>query len=156
MGTHAVSIEDRLAIVDLTIAYCWALDTHRWDDLDDVFLADATAELGSPVLEGRDAIKARIASALSPLDDSQHMVTNHEVRYAAGDTDRATCRCYLQAQHIRSSVGEGGPHFIVAGRYEDELVRTPRGWRIAFRRLVTMWTEGNVAVVRGPHRQPAP
>ncbi|MGH9272976.1 MAG: nuclear transport factor 2 family protein, partial [Ilumatobacteraceae bacterium] len=64
---------DRLAIVDVTHDYCWALDTKSWDDLDDVFLPDATADLGWP-LEGREAIKARIRSALEPLDDSQHLV----------------------------------------------------------------------------------
>jgi hypothetical protein len=38
---------------------------------------------------------------------------------------------------------------VVAGRYEDRLVRTADGWRIAHRELITMWTAGNLAVVRG-------
>ena len=35
---------------------------------------------------------------------------------------------------------------MVAGRYEDRLVRTDAGWRIAHRTLTVMWTDGNVAV----------
>lgn len=142
-------LSDRQEIIDLTHSYCWALDTHRWDELDDVFLAEATAILGSRVLEGVQAIKERVARALSPLDDSQHMVSTHQVLV---DGDSATSRCYFHAQHVRSAVrnaGTHGPNYVVAGRYEDRVVRTDAGWRIAHRELVTMWTDGNVAVVRG-------
>ena len=141
----APSVEDRLAVVDLTIAYCWALDTKDWAGLDSVFLPDATAELASPLLTGVEAIKARVATALTPLDDSQHMVSNHQVTIDDSG-DRATCRCYLQAQHVRSDV-EGGHNLIIGGRYEDTMVRTADGWRIGHRRLVVMWREGNPAVL---------
>jgi len=134
---------DRIAITDLTIAYCWALDTRDWDRLDDVFSADVTAELASPLLHGVEAIKARIKLALVPLDDSQHIVTNHQIVI---DGDTATCRCYLHAQHVRRGV-EGGDNYVIGGRYEDTMVRTAEGWRIAHRRLVAMWREGNVAVL---------
>ena len=136
--------DDRQAIVDLTHAYCWALDSRTWEGLDQVFLPDATADLRSPLLEGRDAIRARIARALDPLYATQHSVTHHMIEI---DGDRATCRCYLHAQHVREAA-EGSPNYIIAGRYEDELVRTPEGWRISFRRLVVVWVEGNVDVVR--------
>lgn len=135
---------DREAVRAVTIAYTWALDTKDFERLRDVFLPDATAQLGGTWCDGIDAIIARISSALSPLDDSQHLIGNHEV---VVDGDTATCRCYLQAQHVRQ-VPEGSPNFIVAGRYEDRLERTPAGWRIRHRDLITMWTEGNPAVVR--------
>jgi hypothetical protein len=140
------SLDDRLAITDLTVAYCWALDTRNWEELDRVFLPDAAAELGLPAVQGIDAIKATVSRVLTPLDDSQHIVANHQI---AVDGDRATCRCYFHAQHIRRGV-PGGENFVVAGRYEDDLVRTAAGWRIAQRTLVVMWREGNLAVVRPP------
>lgn len=140
-----MDLADRTAIIDLTIAYCWAIDTHDWDALDDVFSDDVTAVLAAPLLTGVDAIKSRIRKALEPLDDSQHMVSNHQVTMAA-DGDSATCRCYLQAQHIRNDA-DGGPNFIIGGRYEDRMVRTADGWRIQFRELVPMWREGNVEVL---------
>ncbi len=140
-----VTAEDRAAIVDLTHRYAWALDTKQLDLLDDVFLEDATADLRSAaLLEGREAIKARIGRALGPLDATQHTVTNHLI---AVDGDRATSTCYLHSQHVRRGV-EGGELYVIAGRYEDELARTPDGWRIRFRRLVTVWSEGNLEVVR--------
>lgn len=134
---------DEREIVRVALRYCRALDTKDWALLDEVFVPDATGVLGLPhVIEGREAIRRRVEGALAHLDDSQHLVGNHEVE-VHGDT--ATHRCYLQAQHIRHAAA-GGPHYIVAGRYEDRFVRTPDGWRIAHRSLVVMWTEGNVAV----------
>jgi 3-phenylpropionate/cinnamic acid dioxygenase small subunit len=79
------------------------------------------------------------------MDETQHLISNHQIN-VQGDT--ATCRCYLQAQHVRKAA-HGGPNFIIAGRYEDQLTRTSEGWRISFRRLVVMWTDGNPAVSRG-------
>jgi hypothetical protein len=134
---------DRQAIVDLTVAYTYALDTKDWDALDRVFTPDATAFLTEELI-GREAIKARVRRALEGLDVSQHLIGNHEIDIAG---DRATGRCYLQAQHVRDAA-PGPPNFIVAGRYDDRSVRTPDGWRIERRELTIMWTEGNPAVAR--------
>jgi 3-phenylpropionate/cinnamic acid dioxygenase small subunit len=128
----------------VTIRYCWALDTKDWAVLDSVFTEDANGDLLEDVV-GRVAIKKRVETALSHMDETQHLISNHQI-VVQGDT--ATCRCYLQAQHVRKAA-HGGPNFIIAGRYEDELKRTPEGWRISFRRLVVMWTDGNPAVSRG-------
>jgi 3-phenylpropionate/cinnamic acid dioxygenase small subunit len=140
--TERDELTDRQAIVDLTIAYCYALDDRRFDDLDEVFIPDATADLGRR-LDSRAAIKDRIRDALVPLDASQHLVATHQVRV---DEDRATGRCYLQAQHVRTGA-DGGSLFIVAGRYDDRYVRTADGWRIEHRSLVVLWTDGNPAVL---------
>jgi SnoaL-like domain len=137
---------DERDIVAVALRYCRALDTEDWDLLAEVFEPESTARLGGPsLLEGIDAVVARVRTALQHLDGSQHLVGNHEV---AVEGDTATHRCYLQAQHVRRSAA-GGPNYIVAGRYDDRLVRTAAGWRIAHRTLTVMWTDGNPAVVRG-------
>lgn len=142
----AVPMQDHLDIVAVTHAYCWALDGHDWDRLrTDVFLPDATAALTNE-LSGIDAIIERVSGALGHLDGSQHMVSTHQI---AVDGDTATSRCYLHAQHIKRSA-EGGPHYVVAGIYHDDLVRADHGWRIRRRVLEVLWTEGNLAVVRPP------
>lgn len=141
-----MSRTDHYDVTAVAVAYTWALDTKDWAALDDVFLPDATADLGAgrATLVGRDAIVERIRASLDPLDDSQHLVGSHQVSV---DGDTATHRCYLQAQHVRHAVS-GSPNYIIAGRYEDDMVRTPSGWRIAYRRLTVMWSEGNIEVVR--------
>jgi hypothetical protein len=144
----SAELADRAAIIDVTHRYCWALDSRDWLLLDRVFTEDATAELLSPLLQGRDAIRARIRNTIDPLDATQHTVTNHMITLH-GDT--ASSCCYLHSQHVLHSA-EGLPHYVVAGRYEDELVRGADGWRITFRRLVHTWSEGNIDVVRRPRR----
>ncbi|MEM8747376.1 MAG: nuclear transport factor 2 family protein [Actinomycetota bacterium] len=161
------AVADRAEIIDVACRYTWALDTQAFDDLDDVFLPDATGQLGSPtVLDGRPAIKERIRTALSPLDVSQHLVGSHVVELDADDPDRATHRCQLHAQHVRAAAAdelsaalESGAdmsveaqaapaQFIVAGIYDDRFVRTPDGWRIEHRTLTVTWTSGNPGVNR--------
>lgn len=136
---------DRAAVVDLTIDYCTALDTRDWPALRSVFADDATARLGRTDHDGIDDISERCHAALRRLDSSQHMVTNHRV---VVDGDRATCTCQVQAQHTRADA-TGGPNYTVGGRYDDELVRKPEGWRITRRVLTVLWTDGNPAVPRG-------
>jgi ketosteroid isomerase-like protein len=138
--THE-QLADRAEIIEVTHRYAWALDSRQFEMLDDVFIPDARADLLMPtVLEGREAIVARISGALSRFQATQHLVGNHLITV---DGDTATCRCYLQAQHVRSGVTEGSPNYLMGGHYEDELVRTAHGWRIAFRRLTITWTEGS-------------
>ena len=136
-------LQDRQEIMDLTIAYTWALDMREFELLRDIFLPEATALLVDERI-GVDSIIERVRSALEPLDASHHLIGNHQVTL---DGDRATCRCYLQAQHVRQGT-QGGSNYIFAGRYEDNLVRTAAGWRIARRTLVRVWSDGNPAVVR--------
>ena len=133
-------LHDERAIRALAVRYCWALDDNDWGRLAEVFLPDATACFdGRTLLDGLGEITAKCRRALSHLDASHHMVTNHQVSLAG---DRADHRCYLQAQHVRADAA-AGPNFIVAGRYLDRVVRTPEGWRIKHRDLIVMWTDGN-------------
>ncbi len=135
---------DRQQIIDLAIAYTWALDTKQLDELDQVFAEDAVGDLRGVVCNGRDEIKARIGGAVLRLDATQHLVANHQV---AVDGDRATHRCHLQSQHVLAGC-DGGENYIVGGYYQDQLVRTADGWRIAHRLMQQTWTEGNPGVVK--------
>ena len=60
--------DDEKAIIDLTIAYTWALDDRRFEDLRDVFAADATGDLAGVHCEGLEAILERIQRGLGKLD----------------------------------------------------------------------------------------
>jgi hypothetical protein len=135
---------DREDIIDIAVNYTWALDTKQLELLRDVFLPDATAMLRGVECIGVDAIIERIGGAILRLDATQHLVSNHQVRV---DGDTATHRCHLQSQHVKAGT-EGGDNFIVGGYYDDRLVRTPDGWRIAHRTMQQTWVEGNVAVVK--------
>jgi ketosteroid isomerase-like protein len=137
---------DEKAIIDLTIAYTWALDTKQFDELRNVFAADATAMLHHVECGGVDAIIERIAGAINRLDVTQHLVSNQQVRV---DGDTATCRTQLQSQHVKRGT-EGGDNFVIGGFYDDQLRKTAEGWRITHRLMEETWREGNRAVVSPP------
>jgi hypothetical protein len=143
LDAQTQELADQLDIRNLISRYCWAIDKNDRELFGKVFLPDATAHLGSPLLEGIDAIWARIRVALGPLDDSQHITGSHLIELN-GDT--ATSRVYLFAQHIRRDAKKG-PHYVVAAEYLDDLVRTNEGWRIKYRIINPIWTEGNRGVV---------
>ena len=135
---------DREDIIDLAVRYAWLLDTKQVDGLGDVFTPDATAMLRGVECNGVDEIMARIGGSILRLDCTQHFISNHQV---VVDGDTATHRCQLQSQHVRAGV-VGGDNFIVGGYYEDRMVRTAGGWRIAHRLMQQTWTEGNPAVTK--------
>ena len=130
-------------VIALTIKYCWSLDERDWESLSEVFSSDAYAKYGVTEHEGIDSIVERCQKALLPLDFSHHMVSNHMVEI---EGDKASCKCYFQAQHVRTSA-IGGDNFLIAGKYEDELIRDNEEWKITSRVLTKIWTEGNEKVV---------
>lgn len=146
MDTAAAGLQDAFDITAVQVRYALALDARDWASLRTCFVPDAVAVYGDfGTFEGYDAIEALCRTALGPLTRSQHLLGNHA---STVDGDRATAQCYFQAQHVKLGT-DGGDNYIIAGRYEDLLERTPDGWRIRHRTLETWWTDGNPAVVGG-------
>lgn len=144
MSAALESLLDHRAIEAVLVRYATALDSKDWPRLQSCFTPDAVADYeGIGLREGYKSIQDACQGALEPLDASQHLVTNIEADVTG---DVATARCYFQAQHVRSGT-PGGDNFIIAGRYEDELVRRSESWVIRRRVLRVLWTEGNPAVV---------
>ncbi|MFG3139980.1 nuclear transport factor 2 family protein [Streptomyces sp. NPDC048211] len=138
-------LTDRAAITAVVTAYATALDTRDWAALGTLFTDDACWEYGGSGerICGPAAIVARISNGLERIDATQHLNGNH---VAAVHGDEAEHTCYYQAQHIRHGL-PGGDRFLGAGRYDDRLRRTPDGWRFTHRRITTVWSEGNPAVM---------
>ena len=141
---------DRDAIRHIQVRYAWSLDNHRWDALAEIFLPDAVADYRGERFEGLEAIVAKCAASLEPADASQHLNGSH---WAKVDGDRAIAGCYFIATKYIADT-PGGDTFIVGGKYIDQMVRTPDGWRIAHRQLVQSFLDGNPeveAVARARH-----
>jgi ketosteroid isomerase-like protein len=139
-------LADRAAILDVVIAYATALDTRDWEALAGLFTEDARWEYraSGEQVHGAQAIAARIRPALEHLDATQHFNGNHVI---AVHGDEAEHTCYYHAQHVRRGLPDG-ELYLGAGRYEDHLHRTPAGWRLTDRVLISIWGEGNPAVLR--------
>lgn len=135
---------DRSEIADLLARYAIALDTRDWELLATCFVPDATYRFAhAGEVSGIAEIVAVCRRSLEPLDASQHLVGAASVEV---DGDRARSRCPFQAQHVKGGL-DGGPLYVVAGTYLDELRRTDTGWRIEHRELKSVWTDGNPAVL---------
>ena len=138
---------DERAIVAVGLRYARALDTRDWDLLAGCFQPDARWGARDTTVEGRAAIRAKAAAALSDLDATQHVTTNFEVTL---DDDRAAMRSYFVATHMRRGADGTEARFVVAGTYVDAFVLTSDGWQIARRTIHPMWSSGEQALL-GDH-----
>jgi ketosteroid isomerase-like protein len=121
------SIEDRLAINDLMIAYCTAVDSlGDLDAFDAVFAEDGVLDLsgiGLPRFEGRAAIRGFFTGVFADMSHHAHYLTNFAI--TAYEGDRASARAYI----IGMGRSKDGNEVTVYGRYYFDVVRTPAGWR---------------------------
>lgn len=141
-GAPALSLEQRLrraedvlAIQRVIVDYSDRIDRRDFDAYVDLFAEDGVWQNGATVRRGRAEIKALLVGLFGDPPagfvnrESYHLVSNPQVELAAGG-DHATAR----SRHLLLMRGEGGaPTPMLAGLYEDELVRVNGAWKIARR-----------------------
>lgn len=137
--SHASS-DDAEAIRGLLGRYADCVDAVDLDGLAALFTPDATALLLGTELTGRDAIMAYVGRALDACAATSHLIGSHLV---TATWDRATQTAVVQAFH---RFNDGGT-WLLHGRYQQTLVRTGEGWRIARHELHGIGAEGT-----GPER----
>jgi hypothetical protein len=126
-------VEDSNDIKRLQRAYGFYLDHGRWDDLVDLFAADATLEIGlDGVYRGQDHIRAYFAAlgdgapGLRPGQLNEHMQLMPVVTVAPdGRTAKGRWRDIIMA-------GQFGEHAEWGeGPFENEYVKEDGVWKIA-------------------------
>jgi hypothetical protein len=123
-------LSDRLEIQDLITAYSYAIDFHRFDDLDAIFTPDAlldftaTGGVAGPLPD----IKQWLATVLLNFGGHQHLVATSEVRLS-GDTATARTLCHNPMWFAEASQ----PPLFVGLWYHDNFTRTADGWRMTSR-----------------------
>jgi len=134
------AVVDRLAIQDLLVRYCKAIDTKDWDLLDTVFVPDAHVDYTSSggVQGPYPEVRKWLADILPNFPMSQHAVSNFEIHV---DGDRATSRVYFYNPMARPKPEGGVSMFFIGGYYVDDLVRTSDGWRITQRIEQQAWAD---------------
>ena len=136
-------LSDRLEIQDLLTRYTVAIDTKDWKLLDTCFTPDAhvdyTATGGTK--GAYPEVRAWLEKALAPFPMTVHYISNTTVEL---DGDRARTRTYV-LNPMGFPNPDGSLHmFTVGAYYNDELVRTPEGWRIARRVEEHAFLEGSL------------
>jgi uncharacterized protein (TIGR02246 family) len=133
---HADSerLADVLAVRELTARYGYAIDHGDAEGFADVFTEDGAFVVrgaGEPVVHaGREALTKM---ATRPPQQQVHASTDAIVEI---DGDTATQACI--GLYFPKPANPGEPSVPRVTRYDDELVRTPEGWKFR-RRTVTPW-----------------
>jgi hypothetical protein len=131
-------LQSRVAIDDLLTRYATAIDGHRWDLLDGVFVPEAHIDYRSScgIAGSYPEVKAWLAEVLPAMfEATQHMVLNREIHI---DGDWAVSRAmFLNPNRLR--VRGELRHFTCGGCYHDRLERRSEGWRIVRRIEDTVW-----------------
>jgi hypothetical protein len=132
-------LEDREAIRDLHNQYCFIQDrghaSHSAADIE-AFLALCADEIvwdnspdGSRAHRGPAAVAEYLRQLWPRFDNCMHYVHNLSIVFESDDGARG--------RSSFDAVGDiGGEAFVAAGYYEDEYVRTARGWRFLLHREV--------------------
>ncbi|OBH83209.1 polyketide cyclase [Mycobacterium scrofulaceum] len=121
--------EDRQDISELLVRYATGIDRRDWPLFRTVFTADCEldyGEIGS--WTGVDAVAGFMEQVHALAGHTLHRLTNHAITV---DGDKATARTYIDGL-IMAADNNSGVNAI--GFYDDEIVRTADGWRIARRR----------------------
>ncbi|MBM4385378.1 MAG: nuclear transport factor 2 family protein [Deltaproteobacteria bacterium] len=126
------ALADRREIEELLHRYAWMVDRREWALMDLVFAPGATIDYESTgVIKGEyRATLAWLDRALAPWPINLHFISNVQLDLS-GNEGRS--HCYFQAPMGRARADGTQEVITNAGYYEDRLVRTPRGWRIAER-----------------------
>lgn len=93
------SVIDRLDVTTVIFRLARAMDTRDWPLLATCFTPDVLGVFATGPVQGIDAVRRQYQAFLTPLDVTQHLITNTEVTLA-GDT--ATATSYFHAQHTRA------------------------------------------------------
>ena len=124
-------MSDREDITEVLVRYATGIDRRDWKLFRTVFTEDCVLDYGElGTWDGVDAITAFMEAAHS--GPSMHRLTNFAISI---DGDKATARTYVDAVVFAS--GANGMHTI--GYYDDVLVRTTAGWKIAERSYTTVY-----------------
>jgi len=125
-----VEHEVRQDVADLLVRYASGIDRRDWDLLRSCFTDDCVADYGDiGRWNGADEITEWMRNTHDLLGRSLHRITNVTV---TSNGDAVTARAYVDAIVFGPDDVHGAQS---AGYYDDVVVRTDDGWKIARRRF---------------------
>ncbi len=140
MTTTVLDHEIRDQVTEVLVRYASGIDGRDWELFRTCFTEECDVDYGDiGRWSGVDEITAWMAETHDPLGPTLHLITNVALTPTAGGIGARS------SVHAVLLPPETGSAIHAYGWYEDELLVTPSGWRIARRRFTTITTE-----VHGP------
>ncbi|OBG23812.1 nuclear transport factor 2 family protein [Mycobacterium sp. 852002-51057_SCH5723018] len=125
--------DDRQEISDLLVRYATGIDRRDWPLFRTVFTDDCELDYGEiGAWKGVDAVTDFMEKTHALAGHTLHRLTNQTITV---DGDKGVARTYVDALIMFGDNKSGGAGVNGIGFYDDEVVRTPDGWRIARRRF---------------------
>jgi len=126
--TSALTPQDYIDIQQLVSSYAYGLDGNTDNGATYASLFAPGGIFGRPRTEGRDNLAALANREPHGAKYVRHFITNHVIEPSPGG---AIGREYAVIVDINEN-GEPGRIFL-GGRYDDEYVKTPQGWKFKMR-----------------------
>ncbi|MDT5336696.1 MAG: hypothetical protein QOD90_2201 [Mycobacterium sp.] len=122
--------EDRQDISDVLLRYATGIDRRDWTLFRTAFVDDCELDYGEiGAWHGIDAVTDFMETSHAAAGHTMHRLTNQVI---AVDGDRAQARTYVDGLIM---FGDGNSGVNAVGFYDDDVIRTAIGWRIARRRF---------------------
>ena len=128
-------ILERFEITEMLNRYANAIDQGLWDVLDTIFTPDAPIDytaMGGVALPFPE-MKAWLQKTIAGVPGRMHLLSNIMVTLNADGSASSTA--YL----FNAMAFSPEMTMLIGGKYCDDLVKTPEGWRISKRRLEMVW-----------------
>ena len=123
--------QDREDIADVLLCYATGIDRRDWTLFHSIFTDDCELDYGEiGAFKGADAVTEFMRQAHALAAHTMHRLTNQVITV---DGDSAQARTYVDALIMLADNSSG---VNAAGFYDDEFVRTEKGWQIARRRFI--------------------
>ena len=139
--TAPVDREIRQDVADLLVRYASGIDRRDWTLFRSCFTDDCEADYGEiGVWHGADEITTWMRETHEPCGHTMHRITNQAVTTGKNGV---AARSYVDAIVM---FGDNQTGTRASGYYDDELVATDDGWKIARRRftmvMLQLYPEG--------------
>lgn len=121
---------DKAQIAEVLIRYATGIDFKDWKLFRTCWADEVDIDYGDlGTFTDPDAFTSLMEQIHGGMGQTYHRLSNIVVDV---DADRATARSYVRAV-LQAVPDDGGSWIDALGHYDDELVRTSKGWRIAKR-----------------------
>jgi len=118
---------DYRAILEIINLYSLAIDTQNWDLFDEIFTHDIVADYPGKTWTNLTSWKRDFAALHLPYEATQHQQDIMQLKFQEHEARAIT---YGQWLLVRKLGDPPSAEWRGQGWYEDEIIRTAKGWRI--------------------------
>ena len=123
----------RQELADLVLQYSTAIDTRDWEMFRAIWTDDCVTDYGKVgSWKGAEAITDFMEQVHAPCGRTMHTLANQVVE---ATSDGYSSRTYVDAIVMN---GDNRSGFRMSGWYDDDIVATDDGWKIASRTFVSV------------------